>query len=777
MLRLVTVLLLSSFISFGKLTRVQAEGPSLETVAVEAIKFVGSYAGGKVLDKALGLDPAENINELNRQLAALEEVLSLLESKAESDIRSLRKELNEKTSQTAVQSRIRRAMSTLERELKSESETILRAVERNGQAVLDRMSAEVARIDARMLSIEGRQSAMENRQSDLETRQSTLETRHTGMQGRQRSLELRWEEYEKNFGAVPRTAPKPYQVLIGRDSDAQIASHPRMVDFMRLLIQSEQSRVRLDYLSSTYRPDAEIVVQARAEDARLSDLAMQLHQMIFDEVEAYRKQEAALLKTVSEAHFKVTDLRKRAASLLWLLAASKPVKHKGAMRLGVPKALADDTCSEILGAYVDSGGNPRDLRPLVELQLEQDVYVRQHQLAHARIGQIPKEYEPHIRSISSEFTRFVWQLQSTCLKAREIEARIVVARRAQATASRELIELRRRKSEIIASVKTLEERAKTLSLRVLNGYCTLLCSRKPSSEFMIQLKNRLVVPAMCCVRLTACESWESDTAMSEVWKRLVHNAALLSTIDLDSSWDDDLIGSHRFWSDSGYRPNKTGKVLISRDESFRFSYSQDRKSLLFHPAEGMERIKPKKFAYPPPPTPLFEKLEFDAKIRYFDGKSRNAVVMLEDGSTYLISNDQAKEWPKDRLLAEIPVNVPTAVMVDGKVVENPDYLKDLEKGRIVAYEGWGIKKSIRFGNPPVSLANVDDSTLVVLHRQSGQSFVSVYRWTGELVSSVPVPEGGEADAVVSDGKIVYVLSDYGRRTAAWDLSLLLRLES
>lgn len=714
-----------------------AGGPALAKI----LEFTAGYVGGEVLDRLWKEEPTVRVNELTQRLEVLESTIASSNSSVKYEIQRLRSELDSKTSREAFEDALRNAMEGLQ----SESQTVLNKIESDGQAILSRINMEVSRIASRAASLESRLDESERR----------------------------WKEYEANFGSVPRAAPKPYQVLLANESEAAIYAHPKLLDFVKLVSESEKSRVRLAYIQEQFQPNSDIVAQARLHDDQIREESYRFHSEINKEVEVVRAKEKMLLETVGESHFSISDLRRNMSSLLFLQVASKPVDHLGVMRLGVPRIFTQDDCSQVYGPYLESGGKSIDFLPLVEFQLEEVVFRQPLQIATDSIDCFPEGYEKHVRAINTDCKELVLDLQATCIVAKDTSSQLQSVGASRSPTSPEMSLLLAKKSQLLTAIEELSERSEEISKRALVGYCQFLGTLKPSTNEMRQLRERLVLPTMCCRQLTNCKSWQSESARDEVWERIIQIAPQIAVFSSqgraapDQLFGDLLNTTTRRDSDSAAKGLFYNSPIKSRDGAYRFSISKNGKRLSFFAGYGRVRESSTAPARNKDSV-LFESLDFKSPIEYFDGGAPIGLVITVDGELHVLSSRRPKSWPKERDPLDIPSNIET---LSGGVI-NPDNLEEL-KGKIIVYRGWEEIKRLKLHSSLDSVTAVNESFFVASEGER----VQLFDYNGKSFGSIPVPHGVPPIFVSSNGSLINAMDSKGSVVATWELELFKRLGS
>ncbi len=195
MMRLTVVCVLTLAVTAGA-ARAQIEDKLVEagiSVGAELLKTIGSKLASEGLDYLWGKDiaPDQRVAELQGRLTAYEDGFRRVDAKSADQIASLRKDLSSRTTADDV----RRIVN----------ETI---------------------------------SALEARTSKLESRTGKLEKRQDAIDARIRDL-------EQFFAYIPTVPPAPLLPSASEES-GKPAAHPLMVEWLNLLLRSEEGRHQRD---------------------------------------------------------------------------------------------------------------------------------------------------------------------------------------------------------------------------------------------------------------------------------------------------------------------------------------------------------------------------------------------------------------------------------------------------------------------------------------------------------------------------------------------------
>lgn len=177
-------------------------------VASELLKGIGSKLVGEALDGLWGKDitPDQRVAEFQGSLAAYEAGLRRVDARMADQVAALRKDLSTRTT-----------------------------------------ADDVRRIVNQTLS------ALEERTKKLEDRTGKLENRQDAIDSRIRAL-------EDFFGYIPTVPPAPLLASASEEA-GKPAAHPMIVEWLNLLLRSEESRHKIDELRRT-RPDTSKVLKA-----------------------------------------------------------------------------------------------------------------------------------------------------------------------------------------------------------------------------------------------------------------------------------------------------------------------------------------------------------------------------------------------------------------------------------------------------------------------------------------------------------------------------------
>ncbi|XZE54197.1 hypothetical protein SH139x_000149 [Planctomycetaceae bacterium SH139] len=724
-----------------------AEQSPAEKAFDRIFNFGVDYVAGKALDKVFFEDPTKRTAELERRLGVLQEALEAVSSSAARDIYELRRDLDEKTSRETFERVVRQAMQSLEaesagliRNLESKSQATLTRIQAESVAALARIQAEVSRIDSR--------TAMLDR--DLKKLGGDLNR----LGDRADQLGMKLADYERNFGTIPRQLPEPFEYLESEVRSESVYAHPKLVDYIRLLIRSESSRYEIALARLTLQPESRRLQRLLLEDEKVLAAAVSLHKSIQMEVADYRKQEAALLREYAETNYRVIDLRAQASPLLWLLVASKPVSDGTQLRLGVPRILFDDSCAKLVSAFVTAGGNAAEFRPLIQLRIEQLVNVQSPIIIPAEVTVFPAGYQPHIEKMWQSSDQLLRDVARTAYVVGELESRIQQAEVTQLPNNSTLAGFYSRKRVLKDQLELLSTQLDAAMNKAFNGYCQLLSEFSPNSGELVQLRESIVVPLLRASKLLACEQWTSSSESDRTWSRVAAAAPLM--IQCDHRLPAGLNAKNLKACFSASQALQSGNFVggeakLSRPQSsragtYRFRVDEQRENIHIY--------------YDASQAP-FESLSFEHPLRYFSAEEPIAISLTDHGQVKLWSNQRAKIWPKERPLSELPSEVESVT----------------DKG-LTSYMGWQAVRERALKRVPITVAHVDPhyfAALVGDPAKSDRLLLQVHRWDGRDTFTFRLPLGSRPDFLLSDGARLYAISGYGRVECAWDFQFLLSL--
>jgi WD40 repeat protein len=261
-------------------------------VGGEVLKGIGSKLASEGLDRLWGKDvpPDTRVAELQSRLTAYEDGLRRVDAKSADQIAALRLDLSSRTTADDVRRIVNQTLASLEA--------------RTGRLAAD-----------------------------------------------QAALEVRVRQLHDLFGYLPTVTPAPLLVSVSEES-GKPAAHPLMVEWLTLLLRSEESRRQIDELRRT-RPDTSKVLQAAlAKDRELLAETQQLHAKVMKELAGKLPERQALLEEFKRGTPEVRKFDENLSSVTWLAAVTRPVE-KGPYtgRLAVPQALFGFDAPDVVRAF------------------------------------------------------------------------------------------------------------------------------------------------------------------------------------------------------------------------------------------------------------------------------------------------------------------------------------------------------------------------------------------------------------------------------------------
>jgi hypothetical protein len=413
--------------------------------AYKAAEVVGGYIIGKaVLDPLFerGFGP-DGVVELQQQLLVFETMLRLIDPVRADDIAKFRSALNTKTKQDDVRRIVNEALTSLR---------------------------------SRVKEIEGRLT-------DAEKRTETLEKRVAAI--------------EELFGKITYFPPTP---LVMRDGiDGKPTPHPRVKEWITLLVKSEESRIKLIELRRDLEDTTEEVKKARAEDAKIVAQSQALHKKALEEV----SDGLVMISAFKAGSPKRLPTEAKVAGLMWLVAVTKPIgegEWKG--RLGVPAALFGSQACEISEAFELSG-------------VETDAVVGLYRRALA----VESLRKPRYLG-DGELLRNLRQMGR---KTREIDVRHKATAKEYGAKHEKMIAVEKEKRAQIAEMKAMPDKIeKELTARVREYVKGLQGGERPTNAKMMDLRNGVLSPLFAWREAIICADaeWKDAALAGETWARV-----------------------------------------------------------------------------------------------------------------------------------------------------------------------------------------------------------------------------------------------------------------
>jgi|GEM_PF-2377028 len=421
-------------------------------VGGELLKGIGSGLAKGAIELLWNKDTSgeQRVAELNTRLSAYEAGLRQVDAKSADQISALRKELSTRTTIEDVRKVVDRTLESLE-----------------------------------------------ERQANLENRQDTLDSRV--------------RQLEELFGHIPTVPPAP--LLITADQpDKPATAHPLILEWLTLLLRSEESRNRIDELRRT-RPDTSTVLKdASAKDKGVVAETEKLHRKVMKELAERLPERQALLDEYKPGTPEVRRFDERLSSVTWLAAVTRPIAtgpHAG--RLGVPAALFGPDAPEIVQAFRLAKAEPARIAELY----------RQHALLAA--GQKPflgvqrDRLAPKMIAVGDDVVKVAIEGIDLTKKVPGIDARLKKALAEYAADSPQVKAIRTEQVEVMAKMRELHGKFAALLTTACQHYVDALLTDRPTNRRMTSFRNGVLVPAASWVRLLQTQEEGLD---GQTWLRI-----------------------------------------------------------------------------------------------------------------------------------------------------------------------------------------------------------------------------------------------------------------
>ena len=430
-------------------------------VASELLKGIGSKLVGEALDNLWGKDvsPDQRVAELQGTLAAYESGLRQVDARLADQVSALRKDLSSRTT-----------------------------------------ADDVRRIVNQTLA------ALEERTAKLESRTGKLENRQDAIDSRIRAL-------EDFFGYIPTVPPAPLLASASQEA-GKPAAHPMMVEWLNLLLRSEESRHLIDDLRRT-RPDTSKVLQAAlAKDKELLSETQALHAKVMKELAEKLAERQALLAEFKRDTPEVRKFEESLSSVTWLAAVTRPVpKGPYAGRLAVPQALFGFDAPEVVSAFDAAKADRTQVVALYQQSLLDEAVRKPFLGVSIDRATLTAEMTGVGREAGASALKGFDLARSAQKIDRELQA-------ALSSCSEQSPEVKARRGEQIAcmtEIRGLHKEFEDELKRAIATYVEAIHRERPSNARMHAFREGVLLPLASWERLTRSRETGVD---SECWARV-----------------------------------------------------------------------------------------------------------------------------------------------------------------------------------------------------------------------------------------------------------------
>jgi WD40 repeat protein len=451
-------------------------------VAILAAKELGKYLVQKQLESLFDGDTkgSERINELNRRLEVFETVLRQVDATQAAEIAKLRRSLSEKTT----------------------AEDVRRIVEQT-----------LASLDEKVREIEGRLTDAEKR---------TL------------TLEKRVEAIEDLFGRITYFPPSP---LVIRESGAEgkPVPHPQIKEWLNLLSQSEESRIRLLELRRDYEEHAQAVQKALAEDKQIVEATQVLHRKALEEVvRVLSLDEIRLLKPGSPKRLPAEE---KLAGMMWLVAVTRPISEgpwKG--RLGVPSALLGYQACEILEACALSGVKQEQVISLVQRGLAGNLPATPSYFPTLPAEKFAKSFQEPAK----EWIHLSNQMRKSLRISQELDSRKRFLLKEFGPSHEKLLALAKEKQEQVNQWRTQATALEKVLSTAMQSYVQAIQKgERPTNSAMSNYRDQILLSLLAWRTLLegVDPEWKDRVLVEATWDRLARTISLPTVLVLQGHRD------------------------------------------------------------------------------------------------------------------------------------------------------------------------------------------------------------------------------------------------
>jgi len=340
-----------------------------------------------------------------------------------------------------------------------------------------------------------------------------LEDRTGQLEYRQDRVESRVRQIEELFGYLPTVAPAPLLVTGSTGTDKPTA-HPLLVEWLPLLVRSEQSRHRLIELGRTLQPTSQRLKAELAKDREIVEESKKLHEKVIRELAAKLPERQAVLQEYRPGTREVRKVDESLASLTWLAAVTRPVPTgSDAGRLAVPNQLFGFDAPEVIRAFELSRVNQAEI---IELY-------RQHFLTLATtrpslsIRVSRDQLSPAMGEAAVRLAQLAVQGIDLIKKAPKIDLRLNEARSKFADLSPEVTAIRGEQLALMSQIRELRANLTTAFDRAFEVYLETLKTERPTNSRMTAFRQGVLLPTVAWLNWLSSEDETDFDATS--WQR------------------------------------------------------------------------------------------------------------------------------------------------------------------------------------------------------------------------------------------------------------------
>lgn len=432
-----------------------------EPIALYAAKFIGEYLLGKALDEVWNQATGQpDVNELQSRLLSFEVSVARVDAGLSRQITDLRKKIDTKVSKDEVRRIVRAALDELEQRIK-------------------KLEVRVDKLDARI------------------------------------------KEIEELFGFLPTVTPAP--LLRSSVMEGRPESHPVVVEWINLLCESETSRLKLVQLRREYQETSKTIKDAVIADEVILKKTAQLHQKTKFELGTKLQEREGLLREFKPTHPKIRAFDDALASLLWLVAVTKPIdKGEYQGRLAVPKDLLGSMASDILVAFELAGADVSIMTSLYR-QLLGSTSAEHLAMKDTLGGNEPasSELSEEMILLANEVTVLDDRRDSLTGKVSGTEQSLAKALKDFSPIHQEVVALRKVKRNLLAQVQTLNSDCDSVLTKCLTSYVIGLRTERLTNPRMVRFRKEVIQPVYATYVLTDCREWDNSVVAEDTWRRFV----------------------------------------------------------------------------------------------------------------------------------------------------------------------------------------------------------------------------------------------------------------
>lgn len=448
-----------------------AEG-GFKEFALRASLFAGekllagvvTATGEKLTDwawnKTFGSD-TDRLAEVDRRLATYQGLLEQVDAKVAGEIGDLRKELNTKTTPEDVQRIVNRTLTPVREKVQ----------------------------------------LLESQVGDLQRRTDKIDDR--------------LKQIEDLFGRIPYVPPAP--LLFSTVDTSTPKAHPLTLDWLKLLVRSEQSRLKLVELRRVHPDTSSKVKAALTADQSIVTETATLHDKAKRELADKLIERQAMLAEHKDTSPAMIEFDDRLSAVMWLVAVTKPIPTgEYAGRLGVPPVLMGPQASEIVIALRLADADREAIALYYDIFRGSANVTKLHHVT-------PVSY--HLNDDMIEVVRNANGLISYSMllynRAHVIDKRLKAALEIYSSQHPDVVKLNNEKIELINDISRVYYQLIAIANQATQVLVKTLYIERINNTRMSNYVDSVVKPVFSWLALTNLSDSSTDAERQTAWRRIL----------------------------------------------------------------------------------------------------------------------------------------------------------------------------------------------------------------------------------------------------------------